>query len=957
MATPLRVLILEDRASDAELNLRELRRAGFDPDWERVETEADYVAHLDPSLDLILADYALPQFDGLLALQLLQGRGLDIPFIIVSGTIGEELAVNAMKRGATDYLLKDRLARLGPAVTQALEQHRLRRERKQVEERLRVQATALEAAANATVMTDRTGSIFWVNPAFTQLTGYTRDEVLGRNLRQLKSGKHDQAFYRHLWETILSGQVWRGEMINKRKDESLYTEAQTITPVRGEHGEISHFIAIKQDITERKRAEEALRDANDTLEAVIQASPMGISILESDGNVKLWNPAAERIFGWRKEEVLGRPLPSIPPDKSAEHRAFLERALRGDAFSDIQVVRQTKDGSLIDISLTTAPLRDAKGDVWGAMGIMTDITERKLAEKAQARLVAILEATPDFIGIADTHGNVLYLNAGGRKMMGAGEDEDVSALMIADSHPEWAGKLVLGEGIPAAIRDGVWSGETALLSRDGREIAVSQVILAHMAPDGTAEFLSTIARDISERKRAEEARQALYQASLEIQEPLGLQDRLERIIRTAQTLLELDRVNLFLADPEGRWLEAVASIGTDERLEKIRVPIGPEGGALAHAFLNQEAIVWEGKDPVPERWRLKSPYARIPALRSVGFIILPLVVQGRAIGVIAVDRKFSRLPLESETLEVLQPFAAQAALTIEHGRLFEAQQMAAIRLEAKVEDRTRDLREAMLLLEVASQHKSAFLANMSHELRTPLSSIIGFSDLLRDQKVGPLTEQQTRYVHNIRESGRHLLALINDLLDVSKVEAGKLELRPEPFDLREAIGTALSEVRPQCLAKALQVALQVDEPLSRLTADPIRFRQVLLNLLSNAIKFTHKGGSITVTAKRVRSAECEVRRETDSTSHLAPRTSDVDEVVEIAVADTGIGIKPEDLPRLFQPFTQLEGIFTKQHYGTGLGLALTKRLVELHGGTVRADSEGEGRGSTFTVRLPLAPRV
>src|SRR3990172_7577889 len=195
MATPLRVLILEDRQTDAELMVHELRRAGFDPDWERVETEADYVAHLDPSLDLILADYALPQFDGLRALQLLQERGLDIPFIIVSGTIGEELAVNAMKRGAADYLLKDRLARLGTAVAQAMEQHRLHRERKQVEERLRVQTTALEAAANAIVMTDRDGRIAWVNPAFTRLTGYTRDEVLGRNPRLLKSGKHDQAFY------------------------------------------------------------------------------------------------------------------------------------------------------------------------------------------------------------------------------------------------------------------------------------------------------------------------------------------------------------------------------------------------------------------------------------------------------------------------------------------------------------------------------------------------------------------------------------------------------------------------------------------------------------------------------------------------------------------------------------------------------------------------------------------
>ena len=176
-------------------------------------------------------------------------------------------------------------------------------------------------------------------------------------------------------------------MINKRKDGSLYTEAQTITPVRGEHGEISHFIAIKQDITDGKAAEEALREANDTLEAVIQASPMGITILDSDGNVKLWNPAAERIFGWRQEEVTDRPLPIIPPEKREEHREFRERVLRDEAFADVEVIRQRKDGSLIDISLSRAPLRDANGDICGIMGIMADITERTRAEE-QSRKVA-----------------------------------------------------------------------------------------------------------------------------------------------------------------------------------------------------------------------------------------------------------------------------------------------------------------------------------------------------------------------------------------------------------------------------------------------------------------------------------------------------------------------------------------------------------------------------------------
>jgi len=780
VAVPLRVLVLEDRPVDAELILHELRRAGFDPDWQRVETESEYLANLDPTLDIILADYDLPSFDALRALRHLQERGLDIPFIVVTGTVGDEAAAHCIKQGATDYLLKDRLARLGQAVAQALEQARLRDKKRQAEQRLRLQDAALKSAANAIVITDREGRITSVNPAFTRLTGYTAQEAIGESPRLLRSGKHDQTFYRNLWETILSGKVWSGEVINRRKDGSLYTEEQTITPVRDERGAISHFIAIKQDVTERKRAEEALREIHDTLEAVIQASPIGITILDSHGNVKLWNPAAERIFGWRQEEVLGRPLPTIPPDKGEEHRSFVGRVLRGEAYSDVEIVRQRKDGSLIDISLSTAPLRDAKGGIWGAMGIMADITERKRAEEGRARLRAILEATTDFVGIADVHGKVTYVNSGGRRMLGIEVDEDISHHEIADDHPEWAKRIIFDEGIPAAIRDGAWSGETALLSRDGREIPVSQVILAHKAADGSVQFLSTLARDISERKRFESQLEATVQA----------------------------------------------------RTQEL-----------------------------------------------------------------------------------------QAANT--------------------------DLQNTMRRAEEASRHKSVFLANMSHELRTPLNSILGFSELLQGRAFGPLTEKQARYVDNIRTSGQHLLALINDLLDLSKVEAGKLELQLQSLAVRETIEAALYVFRPQAEAKQQALILEAAGDLSTITADPLRIRQAMYNLLSNAVKFTPAGGSITVTAKMVSSSEFAV-------SSSQPETASASEFVEIAVADTGIGIKPEDLPKLFQPFTQLEQALTKQAQGTGLGLALTRRLVELHGGMIWACSEGEGRGASFTIRLPVA---
>ncbi len=260
MPNRLRVLLLEDREADAKLVVRELERAGLDPLWERVETEEDFVRHLDPAPDLILADYSLPQFDALQAVRLVRGRSLDTPFIIVSGTIGEERAAEAMREGADDYLLKDRLGRLGRAVSNAVERYRLAAAERRAATQMRLQVAAMTAAADAIVITDRDGTIRWVNPAFTQLTGYESGEALGRNPRFLKSDRQPPEVYRKLWETILAGHTWRGELVNRRKDGSCYEELQSITPVRGEHGEVEAFVAIKQDMTERKREEQELAE-------------------------------------------------------------------------------------------------------------------------------------------------------------------------------------------------------------------------------------------------------------------------------------------------------------------------------------------------------------------------------------------------------------------------------------------------------------------------------------------------------------------------------------------------------------------------------------------------------------------------------------------------------------------------------------------------------------------------
>ena len=253
------ILHLEDSVDDAEIVAETLSDGGLRCYIERVDQRDTFLSALDRrEWDAIIADYSLPSFDGLSALVLVREKYPDLPFILVSGTLGEEAAVEALKSGANDYIIKDRLARLPLATKRAIEERAAIQERKESEALLNLRTKALESAANSVIITDRQGTIIWANPACAALTGYTPSELIGHNPRLFNSGHHDRAFHQHLWTTILQGNVWQGEMHNRRKDGSLYYEEMTITPVRDAKGEIDAFIAIKQDVSVRKDLEQQL---------------------------------------------------------------------------------------------------------------------------------------------------------------------------------------------------------------------------------------------------------------------------------------------------------------------------------------------------------------------------------------------------------------------------------------------------------------------------------------------------------------------------------------------------------------------------------------------------------------------------------------------------------------------------------------------------------------------------
>jgi signal transduction histidine kinase len=274
-------------------------------------------------------------------------------------------------------------------------------------------------------------------------------------------------------------------------------------------------------------------------------------------------------------------------------------------------------------------------------------------------------------------------------------------------------------------------------------------------------------------------------------------------------------------------------------------------------------------------------------------------------------------------------------------------------LDAKVRDRTAELRNAVLLAESTNKAKSEFLANMSHELRTPLNAIIGFSEALLSGVYGPVDERHREYLNDIFVSGENLLSLINDILDLSKIESGAIHLDPGRFSLHELIRSSAGIFKEKMAKHNIRLDYGLADSPDEIVADQRKVKQIMVNLLSNAMKFTPDGGAISVRAREVHGAQPIAHGENMTGYEPSARDYEPDAgFVEISVSDTGIGISQEDIPKLFQSFQQLESPYQKKYGGTGLGLFLTKRLVEMHGGRIWVESE-PGKGAKFTFAIPM----
>jgi len=675
------------------------------------------------------------------------------------------------------------------------------------------------------------------------------------------------------------------------------------------------------------------------LTALIGSADDAIISKTLDGVITSWNKGAERIFGFTAEEAVGKPITIIiPPDHLDEEPEILARLRAGERIEHFETVRQHKNGKRLDISLTVSPIEGPDGKVVGASKIARDVTEQRQArrelDQASERLKLALAAShlgdwswnaeTDTVTFSETTARIFGVPAGqefSRDEMRAliyEEDRDQAIAAVDQA-------IATHNDYDVEYRIRRPDNSTAWILAKGRGIYAS---------DGSVTGMLGFVQDISEIKRTEntlraqaDALRTLNEVGQVISAELDLHKTVQAVTDAATEITGARFGSFFynVLTEEGAsyMLYTIAGVS----LEAFAHFPMPRATDLFGPTFRGEGVVRIADVKKDPRYGKSSPYYGMPEghLPVVSYLAVPVVSRsGEVLGGLFFGHPEPGVFTERDEM-VVAGLASQAAVAMDNARLYETAKRARAEAERAAAENERLYRQA----EESSRLKDEFLATISHELRTPLSAILGWARMLR---MGQLTQDDSgKALETIERNARAQAQLIDDLLDVSRIITGKLRMDVQPADPNTFIDAAIEAVRPAADAKGVRLQKIFDTGAVAVPGDPVRLQQVVWNLLSNAIKFTPRGGRVQIRSQRVN-------------SHL-----------EIVVTDTGQGISPDFLPHVFDRFRQADQKTSRQHGGMGLGLAIVRHLVELHGGTVRANSEGEGRGSTFTVMLPITP--
>ncbi len=788
------------------------------------------------------------------------------------------------------------------------------------------------------IMDAESSRLLYVSPSVDSLIGYSPDELLSEHSPLTLFPETSERVALTMPARLAAypsneNRTYVDEVAILRADGTqVWTEITTRYQTDAQTGRVLIY-GVSRNIDERKAIEKALQRSELQFRVLFEGAAEGIIAAEVDSrSFAFVNPAICAIFGYPDVEFLQLHIEDLhPPDAHPIVLAAFQSLAKGElsVATDLPCVRS--DGSLFyaDIVGSTVTM-DGLSYV---MGFFTDITHRRRTEEAlqweTSLLRALLNSIPDLVFFKDENSVYLGCNEAFEGLYGVKEASLIGKSDFDFTSPEQAAffqahdRAMLVSGRPQ--RNEEW-----LTFADGREALFDTLKTPLFGPHGEQRGVLGISRDITELRRVEELLRArIWLGDFATMHTLDALCR--EVVDQAEQLTEsqigflhiihIDQNEIELQTWSTNTLQTMCT--ADSSL--THYPLA-EAGIWADCVRMGQPLLFNQYDDLAQRRGLPSGHARVSRLMTA-----PVVRSGQIVAILGVGNKIS--DYTDRDLEFLAHIATSAWDIILRKQAEDSLQIERAALARRVEERTADLSLANVELEHALRVKNEFLANMSHELRTPLNAILALSETLREQLRGPLNDHQVKAVRIIEESGQHLLALINDILDLSKLEAGKLEIHPQSLLVADICESSLVFVKQVALKKNLTVTYTQEERDLRVEADPRRLKQILVNLLNNAVKFTPSGGHV----------------------WLEVATNREQQTLRLTVRDDGIGIAPADLPRLFQPFTQLDSGLARQYEGSGLGLAVVGRLVELHNGSIRVSSEGiAGHGATFVVTLPWA---